>query len=101
MATPSGWTHIVLNYLGPENGQGNKVYFNGTQVRSAALKAPITNNPGGGRVVVGRHYVDNTPELFFISKAIALLFNWKYVWGRNLVWMTCRRCTDDVQMMCG
>ena len=78
MATPSGWTHIVLNYLGPENRQRIKVYFNETQVRSAVLKAPITYNPGGGRVVVGRHYVDyNTfygnvdmDELLFFNEAL-------------------------------
>ena len=32
------------------------------------------------------------------SRAVALLFNWKYFWGWNLVQITCRWCADDVQM---
>ena len=31
----------------------------------------------------------------------ALLFNWKYFWGWNLVWTTCRWHADDVWMTCG
>ena len=36
----------------------------------------------------------NIRSLIF-SRAVALLFNWKYFWGWNLVWMTCRWCADD------
>ena len=26
VAVPSGWTHVVLNYIGPNNGQGIRIY---------------------------------------------------------------------------
>ena len=75
---PSGWTHVVMNYLGPEDEQGIRVYFNGTQVRSDNTKQPATYQPGGDRVVVGRFYVNyddsygnvDMDELLFFNEAL-------------------------------
>ena len=32
------WTHIVLNYIGPNNGEGINIYCNGTEVDSDTTK---------------------------------------------------------------
>ena len=40
-------------------------------------------------------------NLSIFSRAVALLFNWKYFWGWNLVRTTCRQRADDVRMTCG
>ena len=32
------------------------------------------------------------------SRAVVLLFNWKYFWGWNLVWTMCRRHADDTRV---
>ena len=78
VAAPTGWTHIVLNYLGPDNEQGIRIYYNGTQVGSDSTRSAATYMPGDGRVVVGRFYVDygdsyanvDTDELLFFNEAL-------------------------------
>ena len=35
-AIPTEWTHVVVNYIGPDDGEGIRLYYNGTQV--SALK---------------------------------------------------------------
>ena len=37
--TLAGWTHVVLNYIGPNNGEGIRVYYNGTEVYSDTDKS--------------------------------------------------------------
>ena len=67
-----------MNYLGPEDEQGIRVYFNETQVRSDSTKQPATYQPGGVRVVVGRFYVNyddsygniDMDELLFFNEAL-------------------------------
>ena len=29
---PTGWFHVVFNYIGPEDGKGTRVYYNGRLV---------------------------------------------------------------------
>ena len=26
------WTHVLVNYIGPSDGEGIRIYYNGTQV---------------------------------------------------------------------
>ena len=54
---PEGWTHIVLNYLGPNNGEGIRMFFDGTQVASDTTK-DWEFSAGDGRIVVGRINTD-------------------------------------------
>ena len=57
--TPSGWTHIILVYIGPEDAQGIRIYHNGLQTGGSTGKNSRSNSPGGNsRVVVGRLIVD-------------------------------------------
>ena len=49
------WTHVVLNYMGPEDGtQGIRVYFNGELGDTDTAKYGQPREPGEGRVVLGR-----------------------------------------------
>ena len=52
---PTGWTHVVLNYTGPNNGQGIKVYFNGEESVARNIRTGSATFQNGDRqVVVGR-----------------------------------------------
>ena len=82
---PSGWIHIVLNYIGPDNGQGIRIYEDGVLTGSEVTKSGGTYSAGDGRVVVGRPYVDlnvqhgwvNVDELLFFNQSL----NDQQVWG--------------------
>ena len=56
---PAGWTHIVLNYIGPNDGQGITIYINGTEVGSDTSKSAGPYSAGDGRIVVGRLFTDS------------------------------------------
>ena len=80
MAAPTGWTHITLNYIGPNNGQGIQIYHNGVQIGNDATKSGGTLSSGDGRVAVGRWRafdddwygrVDVDEVLFFNQKLTA------------------------------
>ena len=55
---PNEWTHFVLNYIGPENGQGIQIYFNGEFAnRGPNWKRNYGHiTPSDRRVVVGKRY---------------------------------------------
>ena len=85
---PTGWIHIVLNYIGPDDGQGIRGYVNGQEVASDTIKFAQSRSAGDGRIVVGRFYTNRDEdytsmlidELIFFSKSlnttdIKLLYN--------------------------
>ena len=53
---PSGWFHVVINYFGPNEGEGITVYHNGQEIGSDTTRFPLpdTNTPGEGRMALGR-----------------------------------------------
>ena len=53
---PTGWTHAVLNYLGPDAGQGVRLFLNGVQVAADANQEPLgyTRAIGSGSINIGR-----------------------------------------------
>ena len=73
------WTHIVLNYIGPLNGQGIRIYQNGLQTGYDDTLVPGSYSPGDGRVAVGRVYTDDNDqhggvdvdELLFFNQALS------------------------------
>ena len=73
---PTGWTHIVVNYIGPDDGQGIRVY--GIEVAGSTTR-DVTCSAGDGRIVVGRCYIDEDmryasveiDELIFFNKALS------------------------------
>ena len=82
---PFGWTHIVMNYIGPDNGQGIRVYKDGVQTASEVTKTGGTYSAGDSRVVVGRPYVDLNVQHGWVDVDELLFFNQflndQQVWG--------------------
>ena len=72
MHVPSSFLHIVLNYIGPSNGQGFRIYLDGAFYYSVQTKATTAISSGDGRVVVGRFHTEDD-ESFDIDEL--LLFN--------------------------
>ena len=55
---PSRWTHVVLNYIGPNNGEGIMIFINGLLVKSDTTRAGGSYQAEDGRIVVGRYNTD-------------------------------------------
>ena len=59
---PSGWTHLVLNYLGSRGGQGISIYYNGHHQGGDTDMEPGSYSGGNGKVVAGRQYTDRSEK---------------------------------------
>ena len=46
------------NFIGPNDGQGITLYYDGAQVAGDTTKTAVTKSIGDGRIVVGRYYTD-------------------------------------------
>ena len=56
---PAGWFHIILNYIGANDGEGIRIYINGEEVATSATKTRRSSSSAGdGGIVVGRYYTD-------------------------------------------
>ena len=72
------WIHLVLNYIGPNNRQGIRLFEDGVRARSDSYLNSYNYTAGDGRVVVGKAYVDSAgyyaslemDELIFFNKAL-------------------------------
>ena len=53
----SGWFHTVLNFIGPDNGQGIRIHHDRVNVGSDSTKGGPSKNTGDGRIVIGRYFV--------------------------------------------
>ena len=84
----AGWTHLTLNYIRYEDGQGIRMYYDGREVASDTTNFGGTYSAGDGRIVVGRIFTDRdenyasiqVDELIYFNKAltttdIKLLYN--------------------------
>ena len=66
------------NYIGPDNGQGMRIYINGQEVENEASWSVWPVSAGDSRIVVGRHYADKdqhygnaqVDELIFFDAAL-------------------------------
>ena len=71
---PTGWTHIVLNYIGPNNEQGIRVFSDGAEVASDTVKDTSNSYPAGdGRIVVGR-YLTNQDQKYASIQVDELIY---------------------------
>ena len=59
---PAGWTHIVLNYIGPNDGEGLRIYYNGQEVPTVTFKNEEQYSAGDSRIVVGYRYTDHNQD---------------------------------------
>ena len=74
------WTHVVLTYIGPNRGQGIRLFKNGVRISSKGSinRSSYNYTAGDGRVVVGRLYVNRDykyasveiDELIFFNQAL-------------------------------
>ena len=74
---PPGWTHVVLNYIGPNDTQGIRIYHDGVQTGSSDIKVAGTYSPGDGRVVVGRNGYNQDSGYAGVDVDELLFFNEK------------------------
>ena len=72
---PTGWTHIVLNYIGPNNGQGIRIYEDGAEVASDTTKGEGVYPAGDSRIVVGRYYTDRDEYYLSVEVDDPIYFN--------------------------
>ena len=68
---------MVLNYLGPNDQQGIRIFYNGEEVASDMSKNPPSHSPGDGRIVVGRFLTDRDQDQDYASVQVdeMLFFN--------------------------
>ena len=53
---PSGWFHIVLNYLGPNNGEGVRIYYDGELKLEKSTPVRHVYSEGDRRIIIGKYY---------------------------------------------
>ena len=76
--TNDQWIHLVLNFIGPNGGEGIQSFKDGTVRDSHQQGRSGTHTAGDGRVVVGRRYVSTSygyskvevDELIFFNEAL-------------------------------
>ena len=72
---PSGWTHIVLNYIGSGTGEGIRVFYNGQQVASDTTSWGYIRHAPNGKIVIGRVYTDHNVYYSSVHIDDLALFN--------------------------
>ena len=72
---PSGWFHVVINYIGPNNGQGIRMFIDGSELMSDTAKDAWSFSAGDGMVVVGRDYTDADKEYASVQVDELIFFN--------------------------
>ena len=73
------WMHLVLSYIGPNYGQGIRVFKDGVLASYDRSRFSGTYIAGDARLVVGRKYVDRDDyytsveidELIFFNEALS------------------------------
>ena len=51
---PSGWFHLVLNFIGPNPGEGIAIYHDGVLIDSSDFKHEYASDPSDGLLVIGK-----------------------------------------------
>ena len=70
----------MLNYIGPNDGEGIKIFIDGVEVTSDTTKGGGSYPTGDGRIVVGRSETDydffygsaQVDELLFFDRCLTL-----------------------------
>ena len=77
--SPSGWTHLFINDIGPEDGEGIRIYYDGVRRGNDTSMSLYSFNTGDGRIVIGRRETDSDDnygsaqldELIFFNKKLS------------------------------
>ena len=80
LSRQTGWFHFVVNYIGPNDGDGIRIFYDGVEVASDSTRHPYSLPAGDGRIVVGRFHTgvnDNygngqIDELLFFNQALSV-----------------------------
>ena len=72
---PLGWFHTVLNYIGPENGQGVRIYHDGVHIGDESTIVVAAKNNGDGRIVMGRFFAEREGSYSSFQVDELLFFN--------------------------
>ena len=56
ITNPGEWTHIVMNYIGPNRTQGIRAYTNGAFTSKDMYYSTLIRSAGDGHVVIGRQF---------------------------------------------
>ena len=73
--------HVVVNYIGPNNGDGIRIFYDGVEVASDTTRDPSSLPGGDGRIVVGTVYTEvnghyangQIAELLFFNQALNVI----------------------------
>ena len=76
----------MLNYIGPNDGEGIRIYYNGVQVTSDTAKTARSHSAGDGRIVAGRRRTDI--DAYYASMQID-----------ELIYFDAALTSDDVQLI--
>ena len=76
-AVGTSWIYATMNFLGPNNGQGIEVYYDGALMGSATSKFSYWPNAGDGKLAVGRTYIEQDQDYAGFDLDELLLFNTK------------------------
>ena len=74
---PSGWTHFVLNYIGPNNGEGIELFRDGAEAVNSTTRTPPSGyrSTPNGRLVVGRYTTNGASKYTSLQIDELFLFN--------------------------
>ena len=65
----------MLNYIGPNNGEGVRIYYDGLEVASDTDKYEEPFSSGDGRIVVGRRYKKSDEKYASVMVDELIYFN--------------------------
>ena len=73
------WIHLVLNFIGPNSGEGIQAFRDGALIAENQSGADGNNTVGDGRVIVGKKHSHlnkfyaqvEVDELIFFNKALS------------------------------
>ena len=69
------WFHIVVNYFGPNNGEGFNTYFNGNIAFTDNTIQEDNTTAGNGRIVIGKSFTEIDDYYTSLEVDEVLLFN--------------------------
>ena len=69
----SGWFHVILKFIGPNEGEGIRIYHDGVEVGSKTTTGGNSKDNGTRRIVIGRYFVE-PPDIHSSMQVDELLF---------------------------
>ena len=65
----------MVNYIGPSDGEGVSIYYDGAEVASDTTKSAKSKPAGDGRIVVGRRYTKKDCDYASVEVDELIYFN--------------------------